>query len=211
MPTVSDEIVSTAYVQKMDQAVLPERVFAVPVLLYKGGLASFNTELVTNPIDIAYDFVEHPQDWPAWRRNAAGTVELQRGGVWGTPEYSYEVKPLPKGTTLAGTFNWGRDTAIGTDAAVKFVFRYRFKADGTFERCKSTVTAIPAIPSITRKQEPFSGKYEIDGYKLKLTYDTGGEDTIPFFYDPTRPTRLWLGPNHYPVVEQDIPEICIAL
>ena len=107
-------------------------------------------------------------------------------------------------------FNFLSDRAVGDTAAVKTIYRFRFKQDGTFETCKSLLTVVPAVPTIQRTYESKTGNYEVDGYKIHLTYNEGGEDLYPFFFDPARPSRLWLGFNYYPTPTNDVPEICMV-
>lgn len=210
-PTVSNEIESVGFYDRYDQNAVPAGPIPTPLLLYKGGLASRNIGLVLNPIDIAYDRVEHPEAWPAWRRGGAG-IELETANGWTELHYPFECRPLAKGTKLAGTFQYFRDAYVAENAAVKIIDRYRFKDDGTFETCKSTHTVVASsFPIIDNKKEPFEGNYEIDGYKLRLTYDDGTTEQRAFFYDPMRPTRLWLGTAHYPTPTEDISEICAPL
>lgn len=181
----------------------------VPVLLFKAGYASYNAWQIVAPIDIAYDLVEHPMAWPAWRRTSTG-VELQNGNGWAALPYKYECSALPKGTTVSGTFEQRTSTTAGTLAARQWVRRYRFTAEGTFESCEAEKTAIVATGSITTKYTQAKGSYEIDGYTLLLKHDDGRLDPRPFFYDPMRPTRLWINRAYLPVPAKDNPAICVA-
>ncbi|MEY4513407.1 MAG: hypothetical protein RLZZ450_5529 [Pseudomonadota bacterium] len=189
-PTVSEVIDSVGFDQSKGG-------FPIPVLLFHGGYASFNVEQIVKPIDIAYDVVEHPSAWPTWRRDAMG-IALKYTNDWTPLMYKYECTSLAKGTTLAGTFQRRTDTVIGSEAAVQAIQRYRFAANGTFETCKVTKTAIVALGRISTEREPLHGTYEIDGYKIRFVYSDGTSATLPFFYDPMRPTRVWVGREPFP-------------
>ncbi len=209
-PHVSYDIQAVGFHAITDQAISRDPI-PVPVLLYAGHLASFNTDLAVKRIDIDYDLIEHPDAWPAWRRNGDVT-ELQRGAAWAPLHFKYQCLPLPKGTVLGGTFQYLRDAAVGSTAAVKTIDRYRFKDDGTFETCKSTLTVVASSPPIiNRKYEEKRGRYEIDGLKILFRYDDGATAAAAFFYDPMRPTRLWFGRTHFTKPANDVPEICAKL
>lgn len=190
VPTVSDVIETVGFDQSQGG-------FPVPVLLFQGGYASFNVEQIVKPIDIAYDVVEHPSEWPAWHRTAMG-VELKYSAGWKPLMYKYECASLPKGTTLAGTFQRRTDTVVGSEIAVQTIARYRFAVDGTFETCKVTTTAIVSPGRVSTDRAALHGTYEIDGYKVRFAYSDGTSTTVPFFYDPMRPTRLWVDREPFP-------------
>jgi hypothetical protein len=201
-PTVSSVIASVAFEQSKAQS-------PIPVLLFEGGFASFEVEQLVTPIDIAYDLIERPTAWPAWRRGAAG-VELSRGGAWTPVLYKYECAPLPAGTTLAGLFERRASSVVGNQAAVQTVTRYRFGTDGSFAACEMKKTAIVALGSITTERTESRGTYQIDGYKVRLINEDASSVTQPFFYDPARPTRMWLGRLHYPASTGTDTALCVA-
>lgn len=180
----------------------------VPVLLFAGGYASYNVSQIVKPIDIAYDLVEHPASWPLWRRGPMG-VELQTPSGWKTLLYKYECGPLPVGTKLAGTFEVRGSVTAGAEAARKWVNRYRFAADGTFEYCDMTTTAIVVLGSVETVKTEHRGTYELDGYKVQFALEGAGGGTHALFYDPVRPTRLWLNRAHYTQVADGTP-LCVA-
>jgi hypothetical protein len=74
------------------------------------------------------------------------------------------------------------------------------------------LVVVPAIPSIKREYTRFSGRYTVDGYTITITDDADSSSGIaPFFYDPQRPTRLWIGSDHYPAPSDNLSDICRKL
>jgi hypothetical protein len=185
-----------------------------PVLLISDGtssIASYNPSIITTPIDIDYDRQEHPEDWPAWRRSN-GVAQIQESNGWRQVHYPYEVGALPSGTRLSGTFEHRRDATVGTTAASSADYRFRFYADGTYESCTSTLVVVPAVPTIKREYTRFRGRYKVDGYTITITNDADSStSSAPFFYDPERPTRLWIGSDHYPAPSDNLSDICRKL
>lgn len=202
-------ILSVAFDAKYDSRISNGPI-PTPVLLLSEGIASFDPSLITVPTDIDYDRQEHPENWPSWRR-ANGQVQILEQNSWQAMHYPYEVAPLAANTALIGTFEHRRDSAVGTTAASAVDFRFRFYANGTYEFCESTIVIIPAIPTIDREYTRESGTYTTDGYTLTLNNTEGGTETMPLFYDPERPTRLWLGVNHYPNPSDNLTDICRKL
>ena len=201
-PTVSNEIETVAFEQSTQGHPLP-------LLCFKGGYASFNVDQLVNAIDIAFDVVEHPTKWPAWRRTANG-IERQTSTGWKALTYKYECAAQPRGTMLSGTFEHYAGTAIGDIAAVETRHRYRFSSDGSFQSCKSTLTAVVATGTLDRERLEHSGRYEVDGFTIRFSYADGSSETLPLFYDPTRPTRLWIGNDDFPSPTSNDPAICVA-
>lgn len=181
-----------------------------PFLLFKAGYGSFNVEQIVHPIDIAYDLVEHPQAWPAWRRTPQG-VERQTANGWLPLTYKYECAPLPEGTTLNGVFEERLSAVVGGGVASRqWVIRYRFSDDGSFEVCDAQKTAIVATGSVKTQYTQAKGTYEIDGYTIRFTRDDGTEVAQPFFFDPNRPTRVWIDRGHFPIPKAANSAICVA-
>jgi hypothetical protein len=181
-----------------------------PFLLFKAGYGSFNAGQIVQPIDIDYDLVEHPQAWPAWRRTPEG-VERQTANGWLPLTYKYECAALPKGTTLSGMFEERLSATVGGGVASRqWVIRYRFSADGTFETCDAQKTAIVATGSVKTEYSQVRGTYEIDGYAIVFTREDGTQVAKPFFYDPARPTRLWIDRGYFPAPSTTNTAICVA-
>jgi hypothetical protein len=192
-PTVSTEITKVAYNQTTNGTGKP-----IPVLLYAGGYASYNISLITEPIDIAYDIVEHPDAWPLWRQGNE-RVELQEAGAWTPVHYAYETQPLPADTRVSGLFERYveniPDPNLGGNA---HRYRYKFSDDGTFEFCDASVVIVVASGTIRYENALKKGRYAVEGLTIQYTFDDGSpSERYPFFFDPERPTRFWLRSAHF--------------
>lgn len=88
--------------------------------------------------------------------------------------------------------------------------RYRFAADGTVDSCEAKEVIVVATGTIKNTTDPKHGSYHIDGYAVHLEYEDGTKLDLPFFYDPNRPTRMWLGRNFYEKPKTENAEICVA-
>jgi hypothetical protein len=210
--SLTNEIETVAFYDRYETNASPAGPIPTPLLLFEGGVASRNVGLVLHPIDVADDIVEHPQDWPAWRRGGAG-FELESAAGWMELFYTYECAPLAEGTTLTGTFQFYRDVVLNPMTTVRTIRRYRFNEDGTFETCETSRTVVVSdFPIIEHDRVPKNGTYEIGGYKIRFDYeneaDANTSEESAFFYDPTRPMRLWLGASHYPTPTDGVSEIC---
>jgi hypothetical protein len=202
MPYVSTEIAAVGFDQSNKQQPLP-------LLLYKGGYASFNVDLVVRPIDIAYDVVEHPLDWPQWRRTPTG-LERKVKDEWKPLQYEFECKALPPNSRVNGLFE--RYVANIVDPSIGGVAtrtRYSFRPDGTFASCEAKTTILVTAGSRRNEQTPHTGTYTIDGFTLRLNYQEGGGASFPFFYDPARPTRVWIEKGYYPTTSEKPTELCV--
>jgi hypothetical protein len=184
----------------------------VPVLLLTDNVASYNADLLITPTDIDNERVQHPGDWPAWRRTN-GTVQILRQNTWSNVFYQqYELAPLAVDTRFYGLFEHRRDDILDTGIATTQDFRYRFYSDGTYDTCAASKVVIPNVPGIQRKNERKSGRYTVDGYRITLSNAADAtSETLPFFYDPQYPTSLWLGSNPYPTPSDNLTEICRPL
>jgi hypothetical protein len=201
---VSEDIESVAFDQSTNNRKEP-----IPVLLYSGGYASYNASLIVKPIDIAYDVVEHPDDWPAWRRGPE-QVELNGGDGWRQVRYAYECKALAKGTRFEGTFErYVENIADPSLGGNVHRTRIRFAKDGTFEFCDATEVIVVVTGTIKNTAEPKAGTYEVDGLTVHLKWTDGTTEDDPLFYDPMRPTRVWLGRAFYENPKAENAEICV--
>jgi hypothetical protein len=196
-PTVSTVIASVGFTQYNDDP--------YPVLLFQGGYASYDLDQIVKPIDIADDIVDNPEEWPEWRRGSGG-VELKGEDGWETLLYTYECSALPKGTTLSGLFEWSFVSNIGGGGGASRG-RYRFAEDGTFASCEAVKIVTLSGSDTTREEH--KGRYEIDGYKIKFSYDNAASETLPFFYDPTKPKRVWVGKHYYPTPSGSDTALCV--
>jgi hypothetical protein len=180
----------------------------IPVLLFAGGYASFKVEQLVEPIDIEYDIVEHPNNWYEWRRSSSGLELKAAGGAWEPVFYKYECSALAEGTVLSGMFE---DSSVATptsSAGLIQITRYRFGNDGSIQSCTMKKFVIGANVSVEREQR--QGTYTLDGYVMHATYTNGTRETVPFFFDPARPTRLWMERTHYVVPTEQPSTLCMT-
>lgn len=195
-----------AYDRRISNGPIP-----VPVLLLSDNVASYNTDLLITPTDIDSERVQHPGDWPAWRRTNAG-VQILRQNTWTTVYYQDEVAPLAVDARFSGQFEHRRDDILEIGTTITVDIRYWFYSDGTYATCESGKVVVPGVPGIQRKQEQKSGRYHVDGYRITLSNAADGtSETLPFFYDPQHPTYFWLGSNHYPMPSDNLSSICRSL
>lgn len=147
----------------------------VPYWLYKGGVAPDDTDgLLPIPEEAVKHRAANPDLWTEWRRTPDG-VERKIGERWKLLAYKDEYGPLPKGSSLTGTFSWLNNAYEDR--------KYRFNANFTFDYCSYTTV-------ISRKAFGH-GTYEIDGFVIRLIYSNATE-AYSFIYDPkNKPNTLW--------------------
>jgi hypothetical protein len=156
--------------------------FPVPVWLYKGGLAIDGKDAPLPIKSVAYAHQRaNPDLWYPWRKTAEG-FEVKLNRDWALLDYQDSYGPLPRGTTLDAAFSSENDTYTTT--------MYGFSNDDSFDYCDY----IGLLHSGHRD----SGKYEVDGYTIRLRYASGSEETLSFIHDPVaHPNTVWVDGTPY--------------
>ncbi|HEX6245679.1 MAG TPA: hypothetical protein VFZ61_32365 [Polyangiales bacterium] len=200
-PQVSKDIVGVGFDQSRGG-------YPIPVLLFGGGYASFDVDQLVKPIDIEYDIVEHPESWYEWRRSSTGLELKAARGEWEPVFYKYECSALARGTVLSGVFEDSTVAAPTSGAGLIQITRYGFGSNGSIQSCTMKKFIIGANISVEREQR--QGTYTLDGYVMQATYTDGTRERVPFFYDPARPTRLWLERTQYVVPTKEPTTLCVT-
>ena len=167
-----------------------------PLLLFSGGYATFNLDLLLNPVDVASDVAAHPGAWLPWRRGGNGRVEYLTN-AWKPVAYNNEYVALERGTRLSGVYEHNFESA-GAASVTEERRRYRFEKDGTFAFCtvtrKTVINGQWLLDTVERK-----GTYEIHGYTIQLVDSDGVTSTWPFFYRPEL-TAIWTNERPFEII-----------
>jgi len=181
-----------------------------PVIMFRGGYATYNVRVVTSPVDVATDVVEHPDAWYPWRRTAEGLELQRRNGSWYRLPYKEESQPLVAGSRLDRIYEHGSVSDVGISAVIQKITRIEWNADGSWRACDGTKTTIVQTGMWRKETTPSTGKYEINGYTAHITNDDGSEQTVPLFTMVDEPHVIWFkdGPLGAPTELPDA--ICVT-
>ncbi len=202
-PYVSSEVVAVGF-DKYDDA-NPK-----PLLLFKGGYASFRLDVIRDSLDVGADMNQHPKQWYRWRRVATRLERtLSESEEWKALSFDYEATALAKGTKVSGLFE-RIVRATSSNRVSLSRHRYRFQDDGTFEFCVATAAITDSSPS-PDQQEPArkNGTYDINKYKIQLASTAGGTETKVFIYDLKQPERFWSEDGLYSTTSESSTDICV--
>jgi hypothetical protein len=199
-PVDSDEVVSVAFL-------LNSKGEPRPVVLFKGGYATYDESIVTqSPIDAAAHRAANPDSWTEWRRTS-GKVDLKTSTGWQLLVTHEEAKPLPKGTPLSQLHESYVGSDLNANPVILIRWRYRFHEDGTFDYCKISEIAGTNPDIFSREIDDRAGHYVVDGFKLHLEDANGINDTYSFFYEGPVSQRMWIDGRYY-VLEDGPEEVC---
>jgi hypothetical protein len=173
-----------------------------PVALFRSGDALLEMGKLNRVTSVVADRAAHPTEWGRWRRTAV-SIELMERDKWKKLDYSKTAPRLSAGFVLSGNFErltGGGDTAVGGKTMMVGQSRYTFRPDGTFSRDRSGSINTEAVgwQTFASSSSPVQqGRYQVDGYLLRLEPAGGQPETHVIATYPTDPSIIWIDGLNY--------------
>lgn len=174
-----------------------------PVVVFRDGWLLTDVTALGHPGGLQASRRDRADDWTHWRRVGG---ELQRQGEkgWEKLEFQKVYARLPANFRLEGTFRrlgGGGNLAVGGTDAVAVWSEYTFTSDGRVQRGGGAGARSEAgdVSTVTRGAAPSrSGRYRVDGLRLRIDYDDGTSEAPVLVADPSDPKgAIWLDGEGY--------------
>lgn len=123
------------------------------------------------------------------------------GGKGGTGGRGGSVSTSPEGSVLSGLFELRERRGQG-DLTALVRERYRFRGDGTFEYCRTSILLIMQTVSERRKD----GEYDVRSDTISFTTSDGSTETETLLVEST---QLKIGKNYFLRTSKSPDEICV--
>jgi hypothetical protein len=173
-----------------------------PIALFRSGDALLEIAKLSRVTSLEGDRAAHPTEWGRWRRTADG-IELMERDKWKKLSYSKTAPRLSAGLALSGDFErltGGGDTAVGGKTMMVGQSRFTFRPDGTFSRNGSGSISTEAVgwQTFASSNSPVQeGRYQVDGYLLRLEPAGGQPETHLIATYPGDSAIIWIDGLNY--------------
>jgi hypothetical protein len=161
-----------------------------PVLLFEDGSACNDMNFVVQDLDAASHREDNPAKWTEWKR-INGKVALLKSGAWSKLADDGEYAPQARGFALDGSFRHVSSYSVGTfvnvnETTYRFLPGHRFAVSGA-----AVFTTGNANGGSTQADQ--QGTYEVDGYVLRLHYESGREALSSLVSGEADPRTIYVG------------------